>query len=77
VIEGAIHASRGMLEFHADPASSYHREGMDPGKRTILHCTSGGRSALAIDTMRQLGYTNVAHLEGGINAWKEKGHPVS
>ena len=76
-IEGAIHASRGMLEFYADPASAYHKDGLDPDKRTILHCASGGRSALAADTLRQLGYTNVAHLEGGINAWKEKGHPVS
>jgi rhodanese-related sulfurtransferase len=76
-IEGAIHASRGMLEFYADPASAYHKDGLDPEKRTILHCASGGRSALSAETLRQLGYTNVAHLEGGINAWKEKGHPVS
>jgi rhodanese-related sulfurtransferase len=75
-IPGAIHAPRGMLEFYADPASSYHRPEFDPSQRTILHCASGGRSALAADTLKQLGYTNVAHLEGGITAWKESGHAV-
>lgn len=75
-IAGAIHAPRGMLEFYADPASAYHRPEFDPNRRTILHCASGGRSALAADTLRQLGYGNVAHLEGGLNAWKETGRPV-
>ncbi len=75
-IPGAIHAPRGMLEFYADPASSYHRPEFDPNQRTILHCASGGRSALATDTLRSLGYRNVAHLEGGITAWKAAAHPV-
>jgi rhodanese-related sulfurtransferase len=76
VIPGAVPAPRGMLEFWADPTSSYHRPEFDPGRRTILHCASGGRSALAADTLRQLGYENVAHLEGGFNAWKDAGRPV-
>ena len=75
-IAGAVHAPRGMLEFYADPTSPYHRPEFDPGRRTILHCASGGRSALAADTLRQLGYSNVAHLEGGLNAWKETGRAV-
>jgi rhodanese-related sulfurtransferase len=75
-IPGAIHAPRGMLEFYVDPANPYHRPEFDPNRRTILHCASGGRSALAADTLRQLGYSNVAHLDGGINAWKETGHEV-
>ncbi len=75
-IPGAVHAPRGMLEFYADPASSYHRPEFDPNQRTILHCASGGRSALAADTLRSLGYRNVAHLEGGITAWKATEQPV-
>ncbi len=75
-IPGAVPAPRGMLEFWADPTSSYHRPEFDPGRRVILHCASGGRSALAADTLRLLGYQNVAHLDGGINAWKEAGRPV-
>ena len=75
-IPGAVHASRGMLEFYADPSSPYHREEFDPTRRIIFHCASGGRSALAATAVQQLGYTNVAHLDGGFNAWKEAGRPV-
>lgn len=75
-IPGAIHAPRGMLEFWADPTSAYHRAEFDPNRRLVLHCASGGRSALAADTLQQMGYTKVAHLDGGFNAWKAAGRPV-
>ena len=75
-IPGAIHLPRGMLEFYADPTSAYHREQLSPEKRVILHCAAGGRSALAVRTLQEMGYTNVAHLDGGITAWKEAGRPV-
>lgn len=75
-IPGSVNVPRGMLEFRADPSSDYHQEPLDPGRRTILHCGSGGRSALAASTLQDMGYTNVAHLEGGISAWKEMGKPV-
>ena len=73
IIAGSIHAPRGMLEFWADPASAYHRAEFDPSLRIILHCASGGRSALAADRLQEMGYQNVAHLEGGMKAWKESG----
>jgi rhodanese-related sulfurtransferase len=76
VIAGAIHAPRGMLEFYADPASAYHRKEFQPGARTILYCASGGRSALACDTLRSLGYEDLAHLDGGLKAWKQAGKPT-
>lgn len=79
-VNGAIpentHAARGMLEFYADPTSPYHRQEFDPDTRVILYCASGGRSALAADMLRQMGYSNVAHLDGGIKAWAEAGKPV-
>ncbi len=75
-IPDAVRAPRGMLEFWADPTSPYHREEFDPDRRTILYCASGGRSALAADTLQGMGYANVAHLDGGIKAWKEGGNPV-
>lgn len=75
-IPDAVAAPRGMLEFWADPTSSYHREEFEPGRRIILHCASGGRSALAAATMQDLGYTNVAHMDGGVTAWKESGRPL-
>jgi rhodanese-related sulfurtransferase len=75
-IPGAVHAPRGMLEFWADPTSPYHRAELDPNSRVVLYCAGGGRSALAADTLQQMGYGNVAHLEGGFNAWKAAGKPV-
>lgn len=76
MIPGALLAPRGMLEFWADPTSSYHRAEFDPNRRVILHCAGGGRSALAAVTLQQMGYTNVAHLEPGFNGWKAAGQPV-
>lgn len=75
-ISGSIHAPRGMLEFYADASLPYHRPEFDKGKRIILHCASGGRSALAVATLKQMGYNNIAHLDGGIKAWKENGNEV-
>lgn len=77
VIPGAVHAPRGMLEFYADPTSPYHRPEFDPDRRVILHCASGGRSALAAGTLRDLGYADVAHLDGGMKAWNEAGQPAA
>lgn len=75
-ISGSVHVPRGMLEFRADPASPYHIDGFDPERRTILHCASGARSALAAAALRDMGYTNVAHVDGGIKAWIAAGRPV-
>jgi len=75
-IDGAVEAPRGMIEMWADPSSPSHRAEFDPAKRIVVHCSSGGRSALAAATLQDLGYRNVAHLDGGIKAWKEAGRPV-
>lgn len=75
-IPGSVHIPRGMLEFRADPTSPYHLEPMDPSARVILHCASGGRSALAAAALAEMGYERVAHLDGGITAWREAGKPV-
>ena len=76
-IAGAVHVSRGMLEFHADPASPYYKRELRPDARVILYCASGGRSALAVQSLHELGYVNVAHLDGGFKAWQAAGQPVS
>jgi rhodanese-related sulfurtransferase len=75
-IPGARSVPRGMLEFWADPEADYHKDFMDPQRRTVVFCAAGQRSALAADTLQRLGYANVAHLEGGFDAWKAKGMPV-
>jgi rhodanese-related sulfurtransferase len=76
-IPGAIHAPRGMIEFYADPTSAYHRSEFDPDRRTILFCSSGSRSALAASALDSLGYSQVAHLDGGLRAWRNAGLPVA
>ena len=75
-IEGSHHAPRGMLEFYADETLPYHRQEFDKNKRLILHCASGGRSALAAATLKEMGYDKVAHMDGGMKAWKEAGMPI-
>ena len=77
-IAGAIHAPRGMLEFFADGSSPYHLETFDRSdRRLILFCASGGRSALAAASLQRMGFSNVAHLEGGLQAWKAAGYPTA
>jgi rhodanese-related sulfurtransferase len=73
IIPGAVLAPRGMLEFYADPATPYHMEVFSPDRRLIVYCAAGSRSALAVRTLQELGYRNVAHLDGGVKVWTEAG----
>lgn len=75
-IAGSVWAPRGWLEFWADPTSAFHRFEFQPDRRIVLYCAWGGRSALAADTLRRMGYDRVAHLDGGLRAWKEAGRPL-
>lgn len=76
-IPGAEHAPRGMIEFWADPETEYHEEFFDPERRYVLFCNEAGRSALAAERLREMGYSDVAHLEGGFTAWQESGGEVA
>ena len=75
-VAGSIHASRGFLEFIIDPEGPMHNAAFASGKRLVLYCGSGGRSALAAKTLHDLGLTNVCHVAGGFAAWNEAGGPV-
>ncbi len=77
VIPGAVRSPRGMLEFNADPATPFYLDGFDRGRRVILYCAAGSRSALGACTLQQLGYRDVGHLEGGFAAWVNEGRPVA
>ena len=68
-IPGSIHVPRGMMEFWASPASPYYREYFTQGKRIVLFCAGGGRSALAARDLKGMGFSDVAHLEAGFNGW--------
>jgi rhodanese-related sulfurtransferase len=67
-IAGAVHVSRGMLEFRADPESPYHDKNFDKGKSVILYCASGGRAALAGKQLKDMGYDKVYNV-GGFKDW--------
>ena len=63
-LKGAVAVSRGMLEFRADPESPYHNPVFQKGKTILVHCASGGRSALAGKTLQGMGYTSVFNIGG-------------
>jgi len=72
-IPGALHAPRGMLEFWLDPASPYHKPEFITDKKLILFCAGAWRSALAVKTLKDMGFENIAEMEGGFGAWKQRG----
>jgi len=74
-VAGALHVSRGMLEFRADPDSPYHDPSFTRDKTVIVYCASGGRSALAGKLLRDMGYERVYNL-GGFKDWAESGGAV-
>ena len=78
-VAGAVHVSRGMLEFRADPESHYHDKNFAKDKTLIVYCASGGRSALSGKVLKDLGYDRVYNL-GAFKAWAESGgaidHPI-
>lgn len=69
-LPGAKHVPRAYLESRIEQAAP------DKNARVVLYCATGQRSALAADTMeRQLGYTNVQSMNGGITLWRDRGYP--
>lgn len=78
-IVGALHVSRGMLEFRADPDSPYHDKSLRKDRAVIIYCASGGRAALGAKALKDMGYSEVYNL-GAFKDWVENGgeidHPI-
>jgi rhodanese-related sulfurtransferase len=74
-VAGAVHVSRGMLEFRADPDLPSHDKNFSKDKTVILYCGSGGRAALAGKMLKDLGYDRVLNL-GGFKDWADSGGAV-
>ena len=74
-VAGAVHVSRGMLEFRADPDSPYHDKNFAKDKTVILYCASGGRAALAGKVLKDMGYGQVYNI-GGFKDWADSGGAV-
>lgn len=74
-VKGAVHVSRGMLEFRADPDTPYHNAEFRKDRPIILYCASGGRSALSGKVLKDMGYEKVFNL-GAFKDWAENGGDV-
>ena len=75
-VKGSVHAPRGLLEFHADPSSPSHKKELSSGKKLVLYCASGGRSALAAKTLKSMGVESVSHVAGGLPALQKVGASI-
>ncbi len=76
-IDNSFHIPRGLLEFSIHPESAYvqHNQ-IDLNKETVLFCAAGGRSALAAKTLKEMGFKNVSHVEGGFGLMVQKGFKI-
>jgi|TARA_B110000259_G_scaffold109068_1_gene124863 rhodanese-related sulfurtransferase len=76
-VKNSKHIPRGMLEFWLDPQSSYFKENkLESSKKMILFCALGMRSALSAKSLVDMGFTNVAHVNGGFDAMKQNGFEI-
>ena len=76
-IENSKHIPRGMLEFWLDPESTYYQSNkIKDIKKIVLFCALGWRSALAAKSLVDMGFKNVAHVNGGFDALKKSGLKV-
>ena len=80
-LPGAVNLPRGVLEFqiHAHPAMGCTTAEplAQPARALLVYCRTGGRSALATDSLQRLGFSDVRSLAGGFDAWRNDGLPVS
>ena len=76
-IEKSKHIPRGMLEFWLDPESTYYQSNkIKEIKKMVLFCALGWRSALATKSLVEMGFKNVAHVEGGFDALRKSGMKI-
>ena len=76
-IENSTHVPRGLLEFSLNPNSPLvQNKIIDTSKDIVLFCAAGGRSALAAKTLKEMGFKNVSHIDGGFTAMENRGFKV-
>jgi len=74
-VENSKHMPRGMLEFWLDPNSPYSKD-IDQNKEIVLFCAGGLRSALAAKSLKEMGFENVSHIDGGFASMKANGFKI-
>ena len=76
-VEGASHIPRGMLEVYLDPNSPIIQDGqVDKNKEFILFCAGGVRSALAVKSLKEMGYEKISHIDGGFAVMSSSGFKI-
>ena len=76
-VEGASHIPRGMLEVYLDPNSPIiHNGQVDKNKELILFCAGGVRSALAVKSLKEMGYEKISHIDGGFAVMSSSGFKI-
>tara|TARA_B100001996_G_C18287060_1_gene449239 strand:+ start:104 stop:481 length:378 start_codon:yes stop_codon:yes gene_type:complete len=75
-IEGSLHMPRGMLEFWLDQNSPYSKS-VDHQKEIVLFCAGGLRSALGAKSLKEMGFKNVSHINGGFASMKSIGFKIT
>jgi rhodanese-related sulfurtransferase len=66
----------GFLKFHADPTSPSRKAELGGGRKLVLYCRSGSRSALGAKSLEEIGIENVAHVASGFDALQQAGTPI-
>ena len=76
-VKGANHIPRGMLEVYLDPNSPIIQNGqVDKNKELILFCAGGVRSALAVKSLKEMGYEKISHIDGGFAVMSNSGFKI-
>lgn len=76
---GSIAISAGMLPIRADrelPEAWRDQRVQDRSRPIITICDLGPLSAISTHTLKEMGFTDVAFVDGGVQAWKEAGLPT-
>ncbi|MGV6852329.1 MAG: rhodanese-like domain-containing protein [bacterium] len=80
-LPGAVCIPRGVLEFQVDahPAVNGEQDSslVDRDRELIIYCLTGGRAALAAESLQKMGYTNVKSIAGGWKIWTESKLPTA
>lgn len=72
-LPGAVHASRGMLEFKLSSSPELSSRDL----KIVLYCKTGGRAALAACALHDMGYLDVKSIAGGFDGWASAGKPIA
>ena len=71
-LPGAVHMSRGLLEFKMSASPELASRDL----QIVLYCKTSGRAALAAVQLHAMGYRNVSSIAGGFDAWIAAGKPT-